>query len=92
MLGRTIGNYRIVSELAKGGMGAVYRAHHVHLPREGVVKSIQLDSFSLSAQELLKARFRREAFIQSQFDHTNIVRVLEFFEARENYYLVMEYV
>ncbi len=92
MLGRTIGNYRIVSELAKGGMGAVYRAHHVHLPREVVVKSIQLDSFSLSAQELLKARFRREAFIQSQFDHTNIVRVLEFFEARENYYLVMEYV
>ena len=92
MLGRTVGNYRIVSELAKGGMGAVYRAHHVHLPREVVVKSIQLDSYSESAQEMLKARFRREAFIQSQFDHPNIVRVLEFFEARDNYYLVMEYV
>ncbi len=92
MLGKTIGNYRIVTELAKGGMGAVYRAHHLHLPREVVVKSIQLESFSESAQELLRARFRREAFIQSQFDHPNIVRVLEFFEARDNYYLVMEYV
>lgn len=92
MLGKTIGNYRVVTELAKGGMGSVYRAHHLHLPREVVVKSIQLDSFSESAQELLRARFRREAFIQSQFDHPNIVRVLEFFEARENYYLVMEYV
>lgn len=92
MIGKTIGNYRIVTELAKGGMGSVYRAHHLYLPREVVVKSIQLDSFSESAQELLRARFRREAFIQSQFDHPNIVRVLEFFEARENYYLVMEYV
>lgn len=73
-------------------MGAVYRAHHLYLPREVVVKSIQLDSFSESAQEVLRARFRREAFIQSQFDHPNIVRVVEFFEARENYYLVMEYV
>jgi serine/threonine protein kinase len=92
MLGKTIGNYRVVTELAKGGMGSVYRAHHLYLPREVVVKSIQLDSFSEAAQELLRARFRREAFIQSQFDHPNIVRVLEFFEARENYYLVMEYV
>jgi serine/threonine protein kinase len=40
MIGKTIGNYRIVTELAKGGMGAVYRAHHLHLPREVVVKSI----------------------------------------------------
>lgn len=92
MLSKTIGNYRIVGELAKGGMGAVYRAHHLHLPREVVVKSIQLDSFSESARDVLKARFRREAFIQSQLDHSNIVRVLEFFDATDNYYLVMEYV
>ncbi|MFN0111368.1 MAG: protein kinase domain-containing protein [Blastocatellia bacterium] len=92
MLSKTIGNYRIVGELAKGGMGTVYRAHHLHLPREVVIKSIQLESFSASAQDVLKARFRREAFIQSQLDHPNIVRVLEFFKARDNYYLVMEYV
>ncbi|MBS1786961.1 MAG: serine/threonine protein kinase [Acidobacteria bacterium] len=92
MLNRAIGNYRIVGEIAKGGMGTVYRAHHLHLPREVVIKSIQLDSYSESAQDVLKARFRREAFIQSQLDHPNIVRVLEFFRARDNYYLVMEYV
>lgn len=73
-------------------MGTVYRAHHLHLPREVVIKSIQLDAYSESAQDVLKARFRREAFIQSQLDHPNIVRVLEFFRAKENYYLVMEYV
>lgn len=92
MVGKIIGNYRITGELAVGGMGAVYRARHLHLPREVVIKSILLDSFSPSSQEQLKARFRREACVQSQLDHHNIVRVYEFFETRDNYYLVMEYV
>ncbi|HKQ78612.1 MAG TPA: protein kinase [Blastocatellia bacterium] len=92
MIGRIIGNYQITSELAQGGMGAVYRGRHLHLPREVVVKSILLGAFSPSAQSHLKARFRREAFIQSQLDHPNIVRVYEFFAAEDNYFLVMEYV
>ena len=57
-----------------------------------MVKSILLSAFSPSAQSHLKARFRREAYIQSQLDHPNIVRVYEFFAAEDNYYLVMEYV
>ncbi|MFN0087866.1 MAG: serine/threonine-protein kinase [Blastocatellia bacterium] len=92
MIGRVIGNYQVTSELARGGMGAVYRGHHLTLPREVVVKSILLSPFSPSAQVHLKARFRREAYIQSQLDHPNIVRVYEFFTGEENYYLVMEYV
>ncbi|MFN0088309.1 MAG: protein kinase domain-containing protein [Blastocatellia bacterium] len=92
MIGKIIGNYEITSELAKGGMGAVYHARHVTLPREVVVKSILLASFSLQSQEPLKARFLREAFVQSQLDHPNIVRVYEFFTTPENYFLVMEYV
>jgi len=92
MIGRIIGNYRITSELAHGGMGTVYRGQHVNLPREIVVKSILLGAFSPAAQSHLKARFRREAYIQSQLDHPNIVRVYEFFTAEDNYYLVMEYV
>ncbi|MGH9755789.1 MAG: protein kinase domain-containing protein [Blastocatellia bacterium] len=92
MIGKIIGNYEITSELAQGGMGAVYRGRHLHLPREVVVKSILLGAFSPSAQDHLKARFRREAFVQSQLDHPNIVRIYEFFAAEENYYLVMEYV
>lgn len=92
MLGKVIGNYQITSELAQGGMGAVYRGRHQKLPREVVVKSILLTSFPPQAQEHLKARFVREAYIQSQLDHPNIVRVYEFFTAPENYYLVMEFV
>lgn len=92
MLGRIIGNYQITGELAQGGMGAVYRGRHQSLPREVVVKSILLSSFPAHAQDQLKARFVREAYVQSQLDHQNIVRVYEFFTFAENYYLVMEFV
>jgi eukaryotic-like serine/threonine-protein kinase len=92
MLGKIIGNYQITSELARGGMGSVYRGRHQNLPREVVVKSILLSSFPPHAQDHLKARFVREAYVQSQLDHQNIVRVYEFFTTPENYYLVMEFV
>lgn len=92
MVGKIVGNYLITSELAQGGMGAVYRGRHQALPREVVVKSILLSSFPPQTQGQLKARFVREAYIQSQLDHPNIVRVYEFFTTSENYYLVMEFV
>ncbi|MFN7945506.1 MAG: serine/threonine-protein kinase [Blastocatellia bacterium] len=92
MDGQVIGNYRITEELARGGMGVVYRAQHLTLPREVVIKSILLSAFPAHVQEHLKARFLREAYIQSQMDHPNIVRVYEFLIAQDNYYMVMEYV
>jgi len=92
MIGKIIGNYQVTSELAQGGMGAVYRGRHRSLPRDVVVKSILLSSFPPHAQDQLKARFVREAYIQAQLDHQNIVRVHEFFTSTENYYLVMEFI
>jgi serine/threonine protein kinase/TolB-like protein/tetratricopeptide (TPR) repeat protein len=92
MVGRTIGNYVITGELAHGGMGIVYRARHAALPREVVVKCIRPMAVSVEAAEDLRKRFRREAFIQSQLDHPHIVRVYEFFDGAEEYFLVMEYV
>ncbi|MGH9939099.1 MAG: serine/threonine-protein kinase, partial [Blastocatellia bacterium] len=65
---------------------------HRSLPRDVVVKSILLSSFPPHAQDQLKARFVREAYIQAQLDHQNIVRVHEFFTSTENYYLVMEFI
>ena len=92
MTGMTIGNYRITDLLARSAVSEIYRGYHLHLPREVVVKSILHSDLTPTALAHLKARFRREAYIQSQLDHPNIVRVYDFFVHDENYYLVMEYV
>ncbi len=92
MLGRIIGNYLITGELACGGMGIVYRGRHRTLPRDVVVKCIRPTALSSDARNELRARFRQEAYIQSQLDHPRIVRVYEFFGDAEEYFLVMEYV
>jgi serine/threonine-protein kinase len=92
MVGIIIGNYQITDELAHGSLGMVYRGVHVNLAREVVVREVSLSRFPISTRVQLKARFRRETFIQAQLDHPGIVRLYEAFAKGDNYYLVMEYV
>ncbi|HTQ79380.1 MAG TPA: serine/threonine-protein kinase, partial [Thermoanaerobaculia bacterium] len=83
------GTYRLLNRLGEGGMGTVYRAHHVGLRRDVAVKILHsLGQHDLAAQ----ARFRQEAVTLARLDHPHIVRVADFGidEAREMPYLVME--
>src|SRR5215210_6961576 len=71
-------------------MGVVYRGHHVQLPREVAIKSI--DAREGSDPLRLKHRFEKEAYIQSQLDHPGIVKVYDYIIDKHAYYIVMEYV
>jgi serine/threonine protein kinase len=88
--GSIIGNYRIGERIGQGGMGTVYRGQHLKLPREVAIKSIS----AAGQRDLrrLRARFEKEAFVQSQLDHPNIVKVYDYVVAEQTYYIVMEYV
>ncbi|MFN0110731.1 MAG: SUMF1/EgtB/PvdO family nonheme iron enzyme [Blastocatellia bacterium] len=92
MLGRTIGNYEIVSPFGEGGMGELYLGRHTRLAREVIIKTIRTEDFSPRQIEHLRERLEREAFIQSQLDHPNIVRVYDFIAAGDTTCIVMEYV
>jgi serine/threonine protein kinase len=92
MVGRIIGNYQITDELGHGGLGVIYRGHHINLPRDVVIKEVSLSHFPISTRVQLKALFRRETFIQAQLDHPGIARLYESFYKADNYYLVLEYV
>ena len=87
-VGTTIGSYRIVERVGSGGMGVVYRGHHVKLPREVAIKSISPASHKDLRR--LRHRFEKEAFIQSQLDHPGIVKIYDYIVAAETYYIVME--
>ena len=89
MLGELVGNYRIVSELAAGGMGVVYVAEHKHMGRRAAIKFLLPE---LSKKEDVINRFFDEARAASHVDHPGIVQIYDcdFDVSSGRAYLVME--
>ncbi len=83
------GRYEVLSKLAVGGMGEVYRAQHAQLGKPVVLKVMKA---SLSEDPDIVARFKREAIAASRIGHQNIVDVSDFGRAPDGrFYFVMEY-
>src|SRR5512139_2653150 len=89
MIGRTIGKYRIVEHLGRGGMAEVYKAYQPNLDRYVAVK--MMHTFLSDEKEFL-ARFEREAKVVATLRHPNIVQVYDFDVEGGVYYMVMEYI
>jgi serine/threonine protein kinase len=85
--GTTIGKYRILEALGRGGMAQVYKAYHPQLDRHVAIKILRAD---LVEQDEFLLRFRREAHAVSGLRHTNIVQVFDFDVQDDLYYMVME--
>jgi serine/threonine-protein kinase len=90
-VGRVIdGKYRVESFIAQGGMGAVYRARHILLGDDVVIKTLR--SEMRSNAEWLK-RFQREGKAARAFRHPNAVTVYDLSAGSDGMiYMVMEYV
>jgi serine/threonine-protein kinase len=90
LVGATLdGRYRLVSHVASGGMGAIFRAEHVHLRKDLAIKVLRPD---LTSSADLVERFRREAEIAATLTHDNIVRVNDFGRSPEGWlFLAMEF-
>ena len=70
-IGDTVGNYKILDELGRGGFGAVYRAKNLTLGRVEALKLI-LPSAKTECSDIEK-RFEREIDIISRLEHPNIL-------------------
>jgi serine/threonine protein kinase len=71
---KKFGNYEILDELGRGGMGVVYRARQLGTEREVAVKMILAGAF---AGDVQRSKFFREARMNARLDHPNIVTVFE---------------
>ncbi|MFC1462462.1 serine/threonine protein kinase [Verrucomicrobiota bacterium] len=88
MIGREIGGCRIESLLGKGGMGSVYRAHHLTLDIPVAIKLMH--SEAVGSQKAVD-RFFLEARAAAKLGHPNIVGVLNMGEQDGLWFTVMEY-
>jgi tRNA A-37 threonylcarbamoyl transferase component Bud32 len=84
---RKVGKYIIISKIAQGGMGAVYKAKHPTLKRYVLLKKL-----TLRGGPQFIERFRREARIMMDFKHDHIVQVYDHFKEGSSYYIAEEFV
>ncbi len=85
--GQTLGKYRVLEPLGRGGMARVYRGYHAQLDRYVAIKVLRPDLFE---DEPFMARFRREAQTVAALRHPNIVQVYDFDVQEHLSYMVME--
>ncbi|WP_372366202.1 protein kinase [Candidatus Uabimicrobium sp. HlEnr_7] len=81
--GRQFGCYKILTEIGRGGMGAVYKAHDPQLDRTVALK--------VSLQEN-DERFSREATTMAKLTHPNIINIYGLGTEDERPYFIMEYI
>jgi tRNA A-37 threonylcarbamoyl transferase component Bud32 len=84
---RQVGKYRLVGEIARGGMAVVYEGVHPTLDRPVAIKML---SHALIYQRHFAERFRNEAKIIGNLRHPNIVEVYDAEEAYATFFIIME--
>ena len=89
MIGRRLQNYKVLSLLGQGGMGAVYKVFDVKLERYAALKILSLNTTHNST---FIERFKREARNQAKLMHPNIVSVYGFVEEKDVLGIAMEYI
>lgn len=86
---QAIGNYDLLTKIAEGGMGWVYKGRH---RQTGQIVAIKIIPSNMSRNEVLLKRFEQEFLAASRLDHPNIVRALDYCGTGSTPFLVMEFV
>ena len=87
--GSSLGRYRIVKQLGRGGMATVFRCHDPNLDRYVAVKV--LPSYQ-TEDPTFTARFTQEAQTVAKLNHPNILQIYDFGEDKGFSYIVSELV
>jgi serine/threonine-protein kinase len=84
------GRYRIDALIGSGGMGAVYRAKHMHMRKAVAVKVLHKE---MTAFPEVVARFEREAVAAGRIEHPHVVSASDFGKLEDgSFYLVLEFI
>ncbi len=87
------GRYRTLTQVGKGGFGAVYRAEDTQAHND-IVAIKQINLRGLTPQETIEATdaFNREVSLLTNLDHPNLPHIYDNFTDPEHWYLVMDFI
>jgi serine/threonine protein kinase len=88
LIGQTLGKYRILEEIGRGGMGAVYKAHDTILDR---LVAIKILAPHLTWDQEFVQRFLHEARAAARLKHPNIVTIHDVGQIQGHHFIAMEY-
>src|SRR6266487_6267157 len=85
--------YRILSQLGKGGFGAIYKAEDTQLGNR-LLAVKEMSQSGLSPQEIIEAteNFKREAHMLAGLKHPNLPSIYDYFNEAGRWYLVMDFI
>lgn len=89
LLSQRLGDFLILRQIGRGGMGVVYEAEQVSLRRKVALKILPL---AYATQNRFVARFEREARAAANLHHTNIVPVFGVGSERGIHYIAMQFI
>jgi hypothetical protein len=89
LAGKTVGPYRVIDEIGRGGMGVVYAAEDTRLGRQVALKALPPDYVSDPAR---RERLRREARSAASLAHPSIATIFALEEIDGELYIVSELV
>src|SRR5215469_1616972 len=87
MIGRVVGQYKILEPLGEGGMGSVYKAIDLMLDRPVAIKTVRCH---WKAAPGAMERFRSEATLVARLNHPSICTLYAFFREGDEFFMVME--
>ncbi len=90
LIGKQLGDYRITSRIASGGMARVYKGMDYRLQRPAAIKVLEL--YNADHDESVTTRFKREARAVAALDHPNIIPIYQYGEDEDTgvYFLAMK--
>jgi tetratricopeptide (TPR) repeat protein len=83
-----VGPFRLMEKIGSGGMGVVYKAHHVKDRSETYAVKVLREELSESPDDI--KRFKQEATIIDKLDHANIVKIIERGQYKQRFFIAME--
>jgi tetratricopeptide (TPR) repeat protein len=83
-----IGQFRLMEKIGSGGMGVIYKAHHIKNKSETYAIKVLREELS-ETQDIIN-RFKQEATIIDKLDHPHIVKIMERGQYKQRFFIAME--